>query len=332
MYVPTAHAVAHQLSPQKSTSATDQTPTTSASVSQASGSHQASGQPSGTRTSVTEIPTTQARKATSAPTVVAAAAPPTTVDNHAAIHDVNPPRAVPATIVEKKITKHVEPGTSHKVQVATVLTDTHEQSKGDRSTDRGSGKEATPSTSQQPSTPAKSTQPTKLDSTSTKADSTDTSKSVSESSTKESRLRHSHESHNDQIATSGAGSSFAILATPANVRGGPGGSYRPFATLPRGTSVQVLATENGWVKVRADGKVGYVYSSLVNLGHGSHHSTTSESASTPTEASSSEHKSSSHHHHSHSESRHESHHDRSSHSQHSSKSSSTNAPPPEFVP
>lgn len=45
-----------------------------------------------------------------------------------------------------------------------------------------------------------------------------------------------------------------------NVRSGPGNSYAPSGTLARGTDVQVLGEELGWMRIRlADGREGFVY-------------------------------------------------------------------------
>jgi tetratricopeptide (TPR) repeat protein len=45
-----------------------------------------------------------------------------------------------------------------------------------------------------------------------------------------------------------------------NVRSGPGNSYAPSGTLARGTDVQVLGEELGWMRIRlTDGREGFVY-------------------------------------------------------------------------
>lgn len=156
--------------------------------------------------------------------------------------DVNPPRKVPATIVEKRITQHVEPGTRQTVKVATVVQERPKQEVEAPGETMKAEPEKQPKKPEEEKRPHAAVQP-----------------QVKEPET---------------ISETKSSPTSAHTTSPVNLRTGPGHGYKPFSTLVRGAPLEVLSNEHGWCKVRSNGQEGYIYSAMVDFGrHGAPAST-----------------------------------------------------------
>ena len=49
-----------------------------------------------------------------------------------------------------------------------------------------------------------------------------------------------------------------------NLRKGPGKEYDVIDTMPKGAAVEVIGSENGWIKVKYNGKEGFMGSSYLS--------------------------------------------------------------------
>ncbi|MBE6973320.1 MAG: hypothetical protein E7440_05515 [Ruminococcaceae bacterium] len=56
-----------------------------------------------------------------------------------------------------------------------------------------------------------------------------------------------------------------VSASSLNVRSGPGSSHSKVAALPSGTQVEIFETLDGWYRIEANGKTGYVSSQYVSV-------------------------------------------------------------------
>ena len=64
-----------------------------------------------------------------------------------------------------------------------------------------------------------------------------------------------------------------------NVRSGPGTDYDTIASVPVGTSVEVLGTENGWYKISVNGTTGYVRTDLLKSSSSTDSSSSADNSS-----------------------------------------------------
>lgn len=56
-----------------------------------------------------------------------------------------------------------------------------------------------------------------------------------------------------------------VSASSLNVRSGPGSSHSKVTALPSGTQVEILETLDGWYRIQANGKTGYVSAQYVTV-------------------------------------------------------------------
>lgn len=55
-----------------------------------------------------------------------------------------------------------------------------------------------------------------------------------------------------------------IEGEKVKLRSGAGSNYRTVASIPKGSKITVLSKKDGWYKVRASGKIAYIYGALVD--------------------------------------------------------------------
>jgi uncharacterized protein YgiM (DUF1202 family) len=56
----------------------------------------------------------------------------------------------------------------------------------------------------------------------------------------------------------------AVSADAIKIRRGPNTEYRSVAEVPRGSQLKIIGKKNGWYKVSANGKTGFVYAGLID--------------------------------------------------------------------
>ena len=54
------------------------------------------------------------------------------------------------------------------------------------------------------------------------------------------------------------------ITSGVNLRKGPGKEYDVIDTMPKGAAVEVIGSENGWIKVKYNGKEGFTGSSYLS--------------------------------------------------------------------
>ena len=67
------------------------------------------------------------------------------------------------------------------------------------------------------------------------------------------------------IVCTGAFAANVVSVTDVNVRSGPDNSCAVVAVMKRGTSAEKLGKRGNWIKVKVDGKTGYVYGKYLKI-------------------------------------------------------------------